>query len=92
MKVNESKITINGTEFTVKEPTVKTILPLLPRLSGDDPSVVQEAQLELISICVWADGKLYTLEELNNSGISAYMKLTEEVMKVTGLSGKEGKD
>lgn len=93
VKVNESNVIIGETEFVVKEPTVGEIMPLLPLLSSDDQEVLQNAQLDLMKLCVYFEGDRLG-DGVAAIGVSTYLVLTEEVMKVTGLSGDadEGND
>jgi len=93
MKVNESKITVNGVEFVVKEPTIGAMMPLLPRLSGEDDEDIQMAQMDLLKMCVYVDGKVLG-EAIESVGVSTYLTLAEEVMELTGLAAavEEGKD
>jgi hypothetical protein len=86
MHLNSKKVKVNGIEFEVVEIRVGKILPILPRLNGDE---AEEAQLELMRECIYHGGEPigHGVSEL---GISTYLELAKHVMEVNGLS--EGKD
>jgi hypothetical protein len=74
--------------FSVSEINVGAMLSIMPRLQGT-PEQQQEAQLDMMKICVIQNG-VPVGDAILALGISTYLKLAEEVMAVNGL-GKEGK-
>jgi hypothetical protein len=87
MKLNKKEVSVNGEKFTVQEITIGEILPIMPRLQGDE---AQQAQLEMMQLTIFRNGAVMG-ESVSGLGLSTYLTLAEEVMKVNGLD-KEGKD
>ena len=67
--------------YTVSEPSVGTIFPLM-KIMESDP---QKFQLELAKVSILKDGKALG-DAVNNLGISEYMQLMNAVMEVSGFT------
>lgn len=80
----EKKVKVNGSEYLVREIRIGDMLPLLPRLSGDEAN---EAQLEIVKKCVLVNGQPIG-DAAVDLGLSEYLELAAIVMEVNGLSGK----
>ena len=83
MGLKTKVVKVNDDEFEVREITIGQVLPILPRLQ--DPAQAQDAQMDIMMMCIHADGKPLA-EEVSNLGLGTYLKLAEEVMKINGLS------
>jgi len=82
MKTKE--LEVNGKKYTVKEPSVGVIFPLM-KLMDKDP---QGFQLELAKATIYVDGAPIG-DALLEMGLSEYMKLISEVVSVSGLGEAE---
>ena len=78
MKTKE--LEVNGKKYTVKEPNVGVIFPLM-KLLDTDP---QTFQIELAKTVIYVDGAPIG-DGLLELGLSDYMKLITEVVAISGL-------
>lgn len=78
-------VPINNMNFSVMEISIGEMLPILPRLQGDEAN---EAQIDIMKKAVLLDGVVMG-ENLLNIGLASYMKLITEVLQINGLSAKE---
>ncbi len=82
------EVNLNGVDYTVRELTIGEVLPIMPRLgNGDD----MEPQLELIEICVLADGQALDSVGARALPFSVFLKLISEVMEVNGMGAEDEK-
>ena len=88
MGLQVKTIEINDEQFEVREIKIGEVLPILPRL--EDPDQQQEAQLDIMRLCIAKDG-LAMGEDVLDLGMHTYLQLAEEVMQINGLT-KVGKD
>jgi len=88
MSLKSKKVTFNDVEYEVREITIGQVLPILPRL--EDETKAQEAQLDIMRLCIAKDGEPMG-DEVTNLGLFSYLKLAEEVMEINGLK-EVGKD
>jgi len=88
MSLKRKALTINDTEYEVREITIGQVLPILPRL--EDPEQAQDAQMDIMKMCIVQDGEAIG-DAVVDLGLSSYLKLAEEVMVINGLS-EVGKD
>ncbi len=89
--LKKKNVEINGEKFVVSEISVGVILPILPRLQGE-PQEQQDAQIDMMRQCIFIGDKPIG-DDLMEIGLSAYLQLAEEMMKINGLEADEkGKD
>lgn len=83
----EVKVKIGGEEYIVKEVTIGEMLPLMNQMSKDGEAA-QQAQLDMLKLCIYKDGKLLG-HGVMDLGLQAYLKLVQAAVEVNGLEGKE---
>jgi len=88
MKVRETEVTIDDQTFTIREISVGEMMPILPRLEIQEEA--QGAQLDMMKKCIVQDGQLLG-DRISELGISTYLKLAQELMKLLGMT-EMGKD
>lgn len=74
--------TIDNVEYTIKEPTVGVLFPIMDLMEKDPKAF----QLGLVKTCVNVNGGPIG-EGINDLGLGTYLKLMQEVLEVSGLSG-----
>jgi len=89
------KVTAGSNDYVVTEMKMGDMLPILPRLSGD-PETAQNAQVDMLKLCILVDGKQIGDGVLELS-VKSYLILIVEVMAINGMqlpedAGAEGKD
>ncbi len=84
MKLKSEKITIDGIEYTASELPIKAVMPLIPKMSAENP----EGQFELIGKAVSVNGTPIGADS-ENLGTGAFMKLIKIVLRLNGM-GDEG--
>lgn len=82
----EKKVKVNGAEYVVREISIGEMMPLLPRLSGDEAN---EAQLDIVKKCVYVNGHPIG-DAASELGLSEYLELAGTVMAVNGLAEGKG--
>ena len=88
MNLNSKKLTINGTEFVVKEARVCDLLPLMPRFQGEEAA---GAQLELVANTVYLEGAPLG-EKAQELPFNAYTQILEACLSVNGMGEDSGND
>ena len=83
--LKSSELTISGEVYTVKELTIGQLVPLIPRLTGDDAST---AQLEMLKLAVYKDDQPLG-EGVLELGVSCFATLMAKVMELNAL-GDDG--
>jgi len=82
----EETVTVSGDTFTVRELTIGQMLPILPRLTGDD---VYSAQLDLLKLSVARDGALLG-DAVADLPVSCLMPLITKTLELNGMSEGNG--
>lgn len=80
------EVKVNDEAFTVHELRVKDMLDIMPRMSDEDQ--LQEATMDLMKLSVYQDG-MPMGDDIEEMGLSTYMGLTQHVMEINGLVGKD---
>lgn len=84
MKLKSKEVDLDGDVFVVAEIAVGQMMPLMSKLNSEDEVEAQEAQLDMMRVCILVDGEPIG-DRLDELGISAYLKLAEDVMAINGM-------
>lgn len=87
---NEKTVTVGDEQFEIKEAVIGEVMRILPKLGSEATAEEQqEAQFELMQMCVYQDGAPFG-DRIKEVGLSSYLALANAVMEINGMS--EGKD
>lgn len=75
-------VTIDEVSYEIKEPTVGVLFPIMDLMEKDPKAF----QIGLVKSCVFVNGAPIG-EGINDLGLGTYIKLMQDVLEVSGLSG-----
>jgi len=85
MALKTEKIKLNGVEYTVKELSVRVLLPLISKMSGENI----EGQIELLGLAVEVNGQPLGAGA-GELGASTFMPLIKRVTAINGMDADAG--
>ena len=86
MALKKKQLVIDDINYEVRELTMREIAPIMPRLTGDD---ALSAQFDMLTIAVSQEG-VPMGDTVLDLGASAFTKLVEALMAVSGFDGGQG--
>ena len=75
-------LVINEVEYTVQEPTVGILFPIMDLMETDP----KQFQMELVKRSIHVNGAPIG-DNVNNLGLSSYVQLMQKVLELAGLGG-----
>lgn len=85
MELKEEIIEVRGEVFTVKELTVRGLMPMLSKMA-DDP---MEAQLDMMKVCIFDAAGEPVGAEIESFPGAVFMPLSAAVRRINDIGGAE---